>query len=134
MHVVLRSQCSLLRLKKNRKVISDLLSQYSNRFNIRIYQNSLNSNHIHLVCLAKERRHLQNFLRVFAGQVAQCITGCKKGNALNIPFWSKIAWSRIVEWGRAFKIAINYVMQNQMEALGIIPYTPRKTKPRILRI
>ena len=128
LHVVLRSHFTTLRQRKNRKLIGDLLHLYSHRFHVRVYQNALNSTHIHLLCYAKEKESLQNFLRVFAGQVAQRMTSSKKGKALTRSFWSKIAWSRVVEWGRAFKIATQYILQNQRESLGLVAYTPRRHK------
>ena len=84
LHVVLRSKYSQLRVKENRKIIATLLLRYSTRFKVRIYQNSLNSNHIHLICFAQEKHQIQNFLRVFAGQVAQQITQRRKGAKLTV--------------------------------------------------
>jgi hypothetical protein len=34
-------------------------------------------------------------------------------------------FSRIIEWGRAYKGALNYILKNQLEAAGVISYTPR---------
>ena len=134
LHVVLRANHSSLGVAKNKKLIGDLLYAYSKRFNVRIYQNSINSNHLHLLCYAKDKQAMQKFLRVFAGQVAQKITGATKGCKLQLSFWACIAWSRIVEWGRAFNIVFCYIMQNQMESAGIIAYTPRKAKTVVLRM
>jgi REP element-mobilizing transposase RayT len=125
LHVVLRSNYAVLRSKRNKKIVSDLLPLYSERFKIRVYQNSLNSNHIHLLILADEKSQLQNFLRVFAGQVAQRITRAVKGRKLSLSFWQKIAWSRVVEWGKSFRTVTAYIFQNQMEALGIVRYQER---------
>jgi len=37
-------------------------------------------------------------------------------------FWSTLIYSRIVAWGKDFYRVTLYVMQNSLEALGIIPY------------
>lgn len=125
LHVTLRSRYTCLRQKRNRRIFSELLWDVSERFNIRIYQNSLNSNHCHLILYAKSRDELQAFLRVFAGQLAQRITGATRGKKLRFGFWLKVAWSRVVEWGSAYRIVVQYVFQNQMESLGLASYRPR---------
>src|ERR1035437_8465007 len=79
LHVVLRSRMPVLRHTRNRKLVSTLLPHYAEKFHVRIYQNSLNSNHLHLVLLTDEKKNLQFFLRTFAGQLAQRITGAVKG-------------------------------------------------------
>lgn len=125
LHVTMRSRYTCFRQKRSRKIFSELLWRTAERFNVRIYQNSLNSNHCHLVLYAKSRDSLQNFLRVFAGQLAQRISGATRGKRLRLGFWLNIAWSRVVEWGRAYRAVIAYVYQNQLESLGLVPYRPR---------
>jgi hypothetical protein len=48
-HVVLRARFSVLRLKKNKSLISGLLFEGAEKFQVKVYNNSLNSNHIHLL-------------------------------------------------------------------------------------
>jgi len=46
-------------------------------------------------------------------------------------FWDYRPWTRIVEWKKAYSIAKDYVIQNHLEAMGLVPYKPRnypKTK------
>jgi len=52
-HVVLRARYSVLRLKKNKSLISGLLFEGAEKFQVTIYNNSLNSNHIHLLLKAR---------------------------------------------------------------------------------
>ena len=118
--------CTILRQPIQLKLIGKLLFLYSKKFNVRVYQNSVNSNHLHLILFSMKKTNTQNFLRVFAGQVAQQITHSIKGQKLKLSFWIKIAWSRIVEWGRAFNTLIKYVFQNQMESLGLVTYRERR--------
>ena len=109
---------------------------YSEKFKIRIYQNSLNSNHIHMAVYTKNQEDLHNFLRVLAGQIAQRITNSVRGKKLKCSFWLKSVWGRSVEWGRDFKGLINYIFQNQVESLGLKAYKPRgkTTRSRPLKI
>lgn len=91
---------------------------------------------------AKRRSDIQNFFRVLAGHIAQEILrrfplsmserggaqgakvkGCKKNQR---KFWSLLLYSRIVCWGGDFQNVSNYIIQNTLEALSLIPYQPRK--------
>jgi REP element-mobilizing transposase RayT len=118
-----------LRLKKNKTLISQLLSETAEKFQVKIYNNSLNSNHIHLLVKASNPKSFQDFLRVLTGQIAQRITGAVRGNKNKLSFWLKPAWKRIVHWGRDFLNLHRYIYQNQLETLGLIPYHPRKRQP-----
>lgn len=127
-HLVLRSRLPLLRMKKNKALISRLLFEVAERFQVKIYNNSLNSNHIHLLVKASTQKSLHDFLRVLAGQIAQRISGAVRGKRNKLSFWLKPAWKRIVHWGKDFLNMHRYLYQNQLETLGLIPYQPRKIK------
>ena len=129
LHLVLRARFPVLRQKRNKALISALLFELSEKFQIKIYNNSLNSNHIHLLVKAKTQKDLYNFLRVLAGQIAQRITGAVRGNKNKFGFWLKAAWKRMVNWGRDFLGLHQYIYRNQLETLGLTAYTPRKKSP-----
>lgn len=124
-HLVLRARIPVLRMKKNKTLISHLLFTTASKFQVKIYNNSLNSNHIHLLVKAPTQKSLHNFLRVLTGQIAQRITGAVRGKKNKLSFWLKPAWKRIVHWGRDFFNLHRYIYQNQLETLGLIPYQPR---------
>ena len=50
-------------------------------------------------------------------------------NPFGKKFWDQLVHSRIVEWQKAFGFAIAYIVKNQRETSGEIPFTPRKRKP-----
>jgi len=52
-HVVLRSRFPVLRFKKSKSLISGLLFEGAEKFQVKVYNNSLNSNHIHLLVKAR---------------------------------------------------------------------------------
>ncbi len=137
LHLVFRSDEAKGRwsflLPSNRKKARVLLDHYINKWQMKLYEVSFNSNHIHLLVKAQDRHGLKRFLRSFPGALAMAVTGAKKGSGLLRKFWSNRVYSRIVEWGRAFSIAKQYVIQNTLEAAGIIPYTPRKHVRGLLR-
>lgn len=128
-HLVLRARLPVLRIKRNRMLISHLLVEISKRFQVKIYNNSLNSNHIHLLVKAPTEKALHDFTRVLAGQIAQRITGAVRGKKNKFGFWLKAAWKRMVNWGRDFWGLHQYIYRNQLETLGLTAYTPRKKSP-----
>jgi putative transposase len=131
-HLVLRARLPVLRLRKNKALISLLIFEVAEKFQVTIYNNSLNSNHIHLLVKAPTQKILHDFLRVLTGQIAQKITGAVRGKKNNLSFWLKPAWKRIVHWGRDFYNLHRYIYKNQLETLGLIPYQHRNRKPPFL--
>ena len=126
-HLVLRARLPILRMKRNKTLISQLLFEVAEKFHVKIYNNSLNSNHIHLLVRAPTQKSLHDFLRVLTGQIAQRITRAVRGKKNSFSFWLRPVWKRIVHWGRDFFNLHRYIYQNQMETLGLVPYEPRKT-------
>jgi len=127
-HWVLRARLPVLRLKRNKEIISHLLLELSPKFQVKIFNNSLNSNHIHLLVKAQTQKNLQDFLRVLAGQIAQRITRAVRAKKNSFSFWLQPAWKRIVHWGRDFSSLNNYIYRNQLETLGLILYQSRKRR------
>jgi putative transposase len=134
-HVTLRSEFARgeRQLLRNSKLIDNILRRSALRFQIRIHQKAICSNHIHLLVKGKRRIDLQNFFRVVAGHIAQELLKkyplndyelAKRGNAQR-RFWGLLIYSRIVNWGRDFRNVANYVIQNIKEALGLTPYKER---------
>lgn len=129
MHVIFKSSMakgslSFLRTENQRKVRS-ILKQEVQRRHVRVFRLSVNSNHFHFLMQGRSRREIQAFFRVVAGRVAQAITGAARGKAWGCRFWDQMVFTRVVEWGRAFRIALDYVAQNDAEARGLVPYAPR---------
>lgn len=100
--LVLRARVPVLRLARNKKLISTLLLATSKCFQVKVYNNSLNSKHIHLLVKSNSLDNLNNFLRVLAGQIAQRITHAVSGKKLKMGFWLKPMWKIAVHWGRDF--------------------------------
>jgi REP element-mobilizing transposase RayT len=115
-HLVLRGDISRSgSLLKYRRFIESELRKWSEHFNIKIYDQALCSNHIHLCLKLTTLEGYRNFARVIAGRFA---------------FKLKIKWmlrpfTRIVSWGRAFKALQKYILQNHEEAIGLRIYKPR---------
>jgi hypothetical protein len=59
---------------------------------------------------------LSAFLRSFAGILARKITGARKGRPLQAGrFWSALAWSRVITWGREYSTVRRYIFRNRIE-------------------
>ncbi len=85
------------------------------RFGIRIYDFANVGTHLHLLVRARRRDAFQAFLRSFAGIVARRVTGARRGRPIG-RFFSDLAWSRVVSWGRDYIGVRHYVLRNQIES------------------
>lgn len=125
---------------KHKMLIRKTTLKAAKRFGVQVYEKAICGNHLHLLVRGKSKTDVQNFFRVLSGHIAQEILrqfplaekerggalkkGCKKNQR---KFWSLLLYSRIVSWGRDFGNVANYIIQNTLEALGLIPYQARKT-------
>jgi len=152
-HLVLRSDFAYGQrmLTRHRPLINRIVQKAKKRFDIKVYEFAIVSNHIHLLAKGRSRSDLQNFFRVVAGHTAQEIlrqypirdkdqpmggggTSARRGGAPAGPlksrerenkFWQTRIYSRVVSWGREFVAVKKYVIQNMLEALGVISYQAR---------
>ncbi len=140
-HVTMKSYLAVgsRSLFRHKKMILKLIKKNSLHFQVKVYEYSINGNHLHLLVKAQSRNGLQNFFRVVAGHTAQKILqehplkpvaggapetkpGCRKNQR---QFWSYLLYSRIVSWGSELRIVANYIQQNTLEFLQIVAYRPR---------
>lgn len=135
LHVVLRSskakgRHSLLHPAHCNNV-RDLLERLKVRWDVTVYRYANVGNHLHLLLRAKSRKDWQGFIREFSGGVVMLVTGARKGKGLSRArsrsaprssergFWDHLVYSRIVRFGRAFRLASDYVLTNLWEAAGV---------------
>jgi REP element-mobilizing transposase RayT len=108
MHFVLRSSLaggptSFLK-KKNKDFIVSVLKTESRRSGVRIYEPSINSNHLHLATLGQSRTGYQRFLRVISAKIAQFITGAQKTTPLLSKFWDFYSFFPPLRVGKGFRV------------------------------
>ncbi len=131
MHVVLKSSRAVGPLSmlnyKHSKFVHRTIQLQAKKFHINIYNFANVGNHIHLLIRANKREWFKNFLRAIAGLIAKFIIGRKRGGREK--FWDQRPYSRIVFWKKDFIGVKKYVIQNFNEAMGFIPYQPRKKPP-----
>jgi REP element-mobilizing transposase RayT len=130
MHLVLRStlakgKCSFLNARRAKQI--RLIVENSARVQgIKIYRFANSGNHLHLIILARSRLAFSRFIRTITGLIARLTLGVERGKSMGIKFWDARPFTRILEWGRDFRRACEYLLQNTLEAFGFIPYQPRK--------
>jgi REP element-mobilizing transposase RayT len=112
------TQCGTFRAYPRR--ITKMINHYAKKFDIRVYEFSINSNHLHLLIKISQLKDFGRFMRALCGAMAL---------EFNVK-WYHRPWTRIVGWGRAFKIARDYVIKNQKESAGEIRYGRKVGKVR----
>lgn len=118
-HLVLRGDIRRSgSLRRHQSFVEKTIKKFATQFRLKIYKLAVNSNHCHALIKISQREDYKNFVRAVAGALA------KK---------TKIKWvvrpfTRLVGWGRDFTNACAYILKNELEAAGVIAYTPRKIK------
>jgi REP element-mobilizing transposase RayT len=104
-------------LLRHRRAVREALRACAERNGVKVYDFANVGSHVHLLVRARRRDRFQSFLRSFAGIVARRITGARRGRPLGGgPFWTGLAWSRIVSWGRDYWGVRSYIFRNLIEA------------------
>lgn len=121
-HLVIRSSQARgalsFRQGKNHRKIDRLVHQICRKRGVKLYEYANVGNHLHL--LLKLHRHFlwTPFIRELTGKIVMEIVGYGKRDT---PFFDQRPFTRIVNgWRRAYSIAKDYVIINQMEAAGVI--------------
>ena len=143
LHVTLKSDLAVgaRSLKLHHRRIQGLAERWGRRFGVKTYRFAVCATHLHFLIRGTTREGLQNFFRVFSGQLAQSLlqiaplkpreerplTGCAKNHR---KFWSVLTYTRVISWGREFKSVAMYILKNQLETLHLIAYEPRSRPKR----
>lgn len=125
MHLVLRSSQATGAWSFHRfdKDIDYILKLAARRFGVKIYRFSNSGNHLHLIIKLGNRYAYSGFIRMISGAIALKVTGSSKVRRLKKRFFDRRPFSRVIEWGRAFQIAKDYVELTYLEAIGALPYS-----------
>ena len=160
LHLVFRANQGVIKSRsfrshKNFQLISKLIQKYARRFNIKIANYSIQSNHIHLLVRCNRRSQYQSFFRVLAGQTVQQMakqqllreTTSINTNAKRVTdtpqatankmrkqekpgygLWCVRPFTRIVARRKQIKIVHDYIRLNELEAQGKIAYKINRLK------
>lgn len=118
-HLVMKSNYSILRQTKNYSLILKLIQKYSKKFHVKIEQLTVQNNHIHLLLRIKKRSQHHSFLRVLAGQMAQNIKS---------KLWKQRPFTRVIKGYRAYRRCKDYIQLNEREAQKQILYQKHRTQ------
>jgi REP element-mobilizing transposase RayT len=118
MHLVLKTK-NTFSLFKQKKKLQVVLRRQAKTFGVKIYSESIQSDHWHICLKITNRRLYRGFIRSLTGIIARQL-----GKGL----WILRPYSRIVEWGRDFLNVSDYLLLNHCEISGIVPYALRKKR------
>ncbi len=129
-HLVLRSSLAKgsFSLLKCDKSIRNIFIKQSKKFGVKVYRFANAGNHLHLIILPRSRDAYRSFIRSVTGLVARLVLGIQRGNSKKARFWDKRPFTRVASWGKDFQGLCNYLLRNTLEAIGFIPYKPRKIR------
>ena len=119
-HLVLKCH-RRLSLYANKKLLQTLIRKYGKKFGLSIYGLSVQYDHIHAVIRIPHREGYVKFTRSLTGQIDKKLG---KGIFKFLPF------TRVVEWGRAYRKVQAYLQKNEDEIYGRRPYEPRLRNPK----
>ncbi len=142
MHLVLRSSSatgakSFLRSKFTARIRA-LIRKQAQINGVKLYGVANKGNHFHLLILPRSRKAYLNFVRAISGLIARVVSGQERGKAkINNStsskaadlgqrtaafspkkFWDQRPFSRIIEWGRNFRIAKITLERGTIESIG----------------
>jgi REP element-mobilizing transposase RayT len=118
MHVTLHSKRAKgpWSMRRHERGVLQALRACARRSGVRVYDFANVGSHLHLLVRARNRDTFQAFLRSFAGIVARVVTGARRGRpAPGGRFWSALAWSRVITWGREYWTVRHYIFRNEIE-------------------
>ena len=115
-HLVLRSSQAKVFIPWSRS-LEKLIYNLADRFHVKIYDLSLNWNHIHSVIMIKDRKNYNQFIRALTSLLAEKI---RRHLKITTPIFTLRPFTRILEWGRDFERALDYLLLNQLESLNLV--------------
>lgn len=135
MHFVLKSSKAKneysMRAPRNMKAIRLIIEEEAKKCGVAIHQFANVGNHLHLLIRIKRRESYKRFIRSVTARISQQVTRATKGEPSPIGrFWDYRPYTKVVEWGRHYSIAHDYVVLNRLEGLGLI--SRAKTEERRL--
>jgi len=117
-HLVLKCNKSFC-LFEELNEIKYYINKYSWKFCIRIYNLSVQHDHIHFLIKIEDRESYIKFNRSLTGILAR-----KYGKGL----WQLSPFTRVLNWGAEYETVKQYINQNEDEVWGVKPYKPRSQK------
>lgn len=122
-HLVLRSNKSVMKLPKHLGRIHECIDLVNRRHGVVLYRMANVGNHLHMVIKIPSRRAWAAFIRELTGRIAS-IAGIRGEK-----FWAKLPFTHLVGgWKKAYRSVMDYVELNQWEAEGFISRKDIRTR------
>jgi REP element-mobilizing transposase RayT len=120
-HVVLRASESGLRRPAVYRHVNLAVTRACKKYGVKLYEYANVGNHLHLLIKLPHVRAWKAFIREVTGRIAQIARGLKGRQKGTTAFWRHRPFTRVVRgWKRAYRLAKDYVVLNQLEAEGLI--------------
>jgi REP element-mobilizing transposase RayT len=135
-HLVLRATQSKVFRPQNRS-LKKLIHRVAKESGVQIYELAINWSHIHFVILIRHRESYVRFVRVLTSKISTAFLAAQTGNsmkALEDKLFTLRPFTRILEWGRDFRNAVQYLKLNQKKARGEVRPTKVAKGKRELQI
>lgn len=136
MHLTLRSSQAVgdwsFRTPKNSAIVQQALQSATKKFGVKVYGIANSGNHLHIIIKLGNRFAYAGFIRALTGTLALKITGANKLRRLKKKFWDYRPYTRVIEWGKAFVTAKDYLLLNQYEAAGVFDFCKGRLKDVVL--
>jgi REP element-mobilizing transposase RayT len=110
------------------ELVRDVLQMASHRYGVRINDSAIHNDHIHTLTFTKSRDSHIQFLRFVTAELGRRFKALKNhlGQSPR-SLWAGRPFTRLVSWGtKSLQRIKKYIERNRHEALGFIPYQPRK--------
>ncbi len=124
MHLILKSSCNGV-FNPGNISLEKLLRSQGKKFGLKIYDLALNWSHIYFILKIENRKNYNKFIRSLTAILAKRIRKLKPELAV---IFELRPFTRSLSWGRDFKRGLEYVILNQMEALGFVVREKHKKK------
>lgn len=105
--------------KKHKSRINFLIRDTAARYSVKLHGYQNVGNHIHLHVQVRSREDWKCFLRVLPQRIMFAVTGARRGKPKG-KFWTLLAFSRVVQWGRQYRAMVNYMAKNARQARDIL--------------
>jgi REP element-mobilizing transposase RayT len=122
MHFVVRSTHAKgkwsFRTPKNFQRIEKILRSFTLKHGVDIYSQAIHFNHLHIHAKVSSVKGYKRFIRAITAAIAMAVTGMSRWNPLDLKFWDRRPYSRIVR-GLAEEVRLqDYIEINKYEANG----------------
>lgn len=110
----------------NMKRVNAIVKNQCTKYGVKLIEYSNNFNHLHLLVKFPSRAVYLRFIRSVTGFLALAVSGANRTRSLKdifgtSGFWDFRPFTRVVRSFRGYRIARDYVVLNQLEAMEILP-------------